>query len=157
MRYRAVTYLENGQQKIKKSSNGGRSLYLLAATDNATILVDKDWIKANRHQISNIGVSGNRVYLVADRFDKAVATIFKEWEKNLSKGQSILASDELDIARAQYSGQDKKLMAWNEIKKYGGDLNTIYSRLLDKLIASNHNIKCTRQNINGRVQMEIKL
>ena len=113
-------------------------------------------MKAHQNQISNIGISGRQVYLVADRFDKATKTILNTWRQELLKGQSILTSDELDIARAQYSGHNKKLLAWAELKNYG-DLNTIYSRLLDKLIASNHNIKCTRQNINGRVQMEIKL
>ena len=157
MRYRVVTYDDNGQEKIKKSTKGGKALYLLSDETGATHLADRDWMKAHQNQISNIGISGRQVYLVTDRFDKATKTILNTWRQELLKGRSILTSDELDIARAQYSGQDKKLMAWNEIKKYGGDLNTIYSRLLDKLIASNSNIKCTRQNINGRVQMEIKL
>ena len=156
MRYRVVTYDDNGQEKIKKSTKGGKALYLLSDETGATHLADRAWMKAHQNQISNIGISGRQVYLVTDRFNKATETILNTWRQELLKGRSILTSDELDIARAQYSGHNKKLLAWAELKNYG-DLNTIYSRLLDKLIASNHNIKCTRQNINGRVQMEIKL
>ena len=146
MRYRVVTYDDNGQEKIKKSTKGGKALYLLSDETGATHLTDRDWMKAHQNQISNIGISGRQVYLVTDRFDKATKTILNTWRQELLKGRSILTSDELDIARAQYSGHNKKLLAWAELKNYG-DLNTIYSRLLDKLIASNHNIKCTRQNI----------
>ena len=156
MRYKVVTYDDNGQEKIKKSTKGGKALYLLSDETGATHLADRDWMKAHQNQISNIGISGRQVYLVTDRFNKATETILNTWRQELLKGRSILTSDELDIARAQYSGHNKKLLAWAELKNYG-DLNTIYSRLLDKLIASNHNIKCTTQNINGRVQMEIKL
>lgn len=116
MQYRLIT----GDDGKLLRDNG---CYYAVALNGSKGVVTREWVKMNANYITNITVSGNTVYSVADRFDKAVKIIDRDIEKRLrsAKGYNKEADIRMikfgnNISSAKLLSSSTAKEAWDYIK-----------------------------------------
>lgn len=63
--------LETENNKLKKGGTGVNTCYYARGWDGSRGVMSKDWVVKNIDYISNASVSGGKVYLVHDKFERA--------------------------------------------------------------------------------------
>lgn len=116
MQYRLIT----GDDGKLLRDNG---CYYAVALNGSKGVVTREWVKMNANYITNITVSGNTVYSVADRFNKAITIIERDIEKRIRSAKGY--NKEADVRMIQFGKNitsDKLLSsstskeAWDYIK-----------------------------------------
>lgn len=122
---------ENGNIK----HNG--DYYYAVSMNGKNSLVDAKWVKSNKDYISNVGVSGNRIYKIQDKYDKAVEIIKRYIRKSMTTSSGLDVSGDfkmLQFNNCNHKPQklDRKSTiadSCNLLAFYGEDVSGLYMSL----------------------------
>lgn len=156
MRYRIITCQTNGKEQIKKIHQNKKHLYQVQDQANGKVyLVNRKWLIANKHQISNLGISNNNYYLVVDRYDKAMQVALYEILSIMAHKELLPLEDEYSIFKSELpSGVtvDRKLTAYKELRNYGPEA---FKSLINNLLKESE-VCIIKQHINGKEQLVVR-
>ena len=134
MRYRLE--VENGKPKHYKG------YYYIVDHNNNKMIKTKKWVIENIDFISNTSITRNHIYLVIDRYEKAIKAILNGMVREIKSKTGFCITEELHLMR--YNVQHGRLTklptkpfiheAWGFIGHYELDNDQIFSECLNQVL-----------------------
>lgn len=134
LRYRLE--IDNGKMKTYKGN------YYIVDNNNNHVIYKKTWVIQNIGLISNASVSKDQVYLIKDKFERALKIVIDGMIRNILSPYGLSINDELHLA--QYNATHEAVTklasrpfvtdAWGFIGHYDMDTPPIFKDCLARAI-----------------------
>lgn len=130
-----------------------KGYYYVMSSDGGRGVVDKGWIRKNIDYISNASMCRNRIYMVKDKFERAVEIIKRDMVRRMKSKNGFdfyteykLMSHEQDIVPlTKLPAKATARQAWDFISHYGVDKDIIFKGCLMD-IQREHNCVVSKQS-----------